>query len=949
MDLLAEEAMRVGQLEGRRLLSEIPFNKDDIEQLRRTLLPQGIRAWNFPTLTAMMTVGVGVYYYNQGDFWSEFPGLDSPADRSRWGHKFEGFLTHHNSLETFRAVRDEGGHRYVAPILAHGGIPQTCLPDFFNLVTRYGDREQSGRDLIEGLKVLQGKLALTDQPVQRFIKYGGEIAEEFLSRFLALWQCYERGDMTAKCGLPDRVVEEFFAWWPEHRPTSRESSKRMPRPELRIEPSGLGVFLYLPRCDGHPNVGINARWHTLDKDWAVTRAHEIPVTPTSKWIVTGVGPRCAVEGPADEMPVLFFDPSTGKAISEPSLRRLPTKVWSLFRGDLKADPLPSVEEEFPRWPGYRFAAFDLSEKRQLRIGNNTFEVRRQYFRCDDDPIVRGVHGRDCTQVFFALPKIEWEGKANLSLTKDRVPQGNIDIEPDELSVLLDKPGDYQIELRGPLGESIRRHFLLIPGLTVQPSPQVMWPSRKPIKWHLSAETGSIKSGDTLPPFTRYDSAVEFEVVYVDYEVGLRAEVPRLRWRLLHSQEGMSAGWSSEALTVWLSDLRQTDYPILECNFGISPEDVEVVLVGKHSASELEARRQRSGDQSSWYFDLRRARDELEAAGKSDEFELLIRSKNGTEYFRGKVLSARSHWHMENFSARWKKEDDQHVIHVSWSEPDRPITGRWLVVIPLWKPWGGTVLQHLFDGTERNKYVWRLPLPDLQPGRYMVKAVHAPWGSDDWIEAQAVCQQAIDVYPESWPESFGSQQMTPTVDSYLQALLAHWYRPERVQKPPTPPVGLIAKEVLHFLDGLRLADNLEHIKIPRDGSGSLNIFCANAMVATEAYKLLQQQPLAEVWTRVFPRAEVITLEPSESDKCFVREVAIQYTILKTAAKGIRHDHKLRRLSGILAQWHKNLGKVSPPVDEVIFLCEKFRIFEHQSSAWKREYEQLKSEYQSREAV
>lgn len=264
MDLSDEEATRVGQLVGRRLLSEIPFNKDDIEQLRCTLLPQGIRAWNFPTLTAMMTVGVGVYFYNQGDFWREFPGLDSPADRSRWGQKFEEFLIRHNSLETFRAVRDEGGHRYVAPILAHGGIPQSCLSDFFSLVTRYGDREQSGRDLIEGLKGSQGKLVQTDQPVQRFIKYGGEVAEEFLSRFLALWQYYERGDMAAKCGLPDRVVEEFSAWWPEHRPRSRESSKRMSRPELRIEPSGLGVFLYLPRCDGHPNVGTNARWHTLD-------------------------------------------------------------------------------------------------------------------------------------------------------------------------------------------------------------------------------------------------------------------------------------------------------------------------------------------------------------------------------------------------------------------------------------------------------------------------------------------------------------------------------------------------------------------------------------------------------------------------------------------------------------------------------------------------------------
>jgi hypothetical protein len=947
MDLLAEEAIRAKQLDGKRLLCEIPFEKDDIDKLRQSLLPQGIEAWDrFPALAAMMTVGLGVYYYDQGDFWKPFPGINSP---SSWGKKFEGFLDRHY-LETFRSIKEERGHRYVAPILAHGGIPQTCLPDFFKLMTDCGDREQSGHDLIDILKNSPNKLNQVDLPVQRFLKYGGEVAEAFVSRFLALWQCYERGDMGAKCGLPDRVVKEFSVWWPKNRPTRRGNFKRMPKPDLRIEPAGCGVFLHLPRCDNHPDVGANGRWRALGQDWATTREHEIPLQPDTKWEVSIAGRTHTLNAATDESPILFFDSNTGKQIHEPSLRRLPTQVWALFSGNLQADPSPIADESFSQWPGYRLAVFDLNNKQQLCIGNSTFDVRRPFFHDVSDPIVRDVHGRDGTQVFFSLPKIEWEGKANLSLTKDGVPQGNADIESDELPVLLDKPGDYKIDLRGPLGAEVHWHFLLIPGLTVQPSPEVMWPGQKCIKWHLTAETGVIKSGDTLPPFTCNDSTVEFEVVSTDYEVSLRAEVPRLRWRLPYSQS--LAEWSNELLTVWLDDLCQADYPTLECNFGLSGEDVVVALVGKYSASECEAKRQRSGDQSSWYFDLRKARDELEAAGKSEEFELLIHSKNGTEYFRGKVLSARPHWHIENFSARWKKKDDQHVIHVSWNVPERSVTGRWLVVIPLWKPGGGAVLQHHFDDTECSGYVWRLPLPDLQPGRYMVKAVHAPWGSDDWIEAQAVCEQAIDVYPESWPDSFGSQQMTPTVDSYLQALLAHWYRPERVQQPPTPPSGLIVEDIRRFLEGLRLADKLERINIPKDGSGSLNIFCMNTKATTEAYEAyisMSGQIFPEIWGRVLPSPKTITLEPDNSEKLFIRDVAFQYTAIKTAAKSIRHDHGQRQLSGILAQWHKNLGKEPPPVDEVIFLCEKFQIFEHEKPVRKREYEQLKSIYQSREAV
>lgn len=942
MNLMEQEDVRARQLTGKRLLCEIPFGQDDIEQLRKFLLPKGIQAWSHPTLAAMMTVGIGIYHYDHGEFWSEFPGLDSLVERSKWGQKFEAFLKDRNSLETFRSVKDEGSHRYVGPILAHGGIPQTCLPDFFSLITRYGDREQSGQDLIE---IIKGKTLHVDRPVQRFIKYGGEVAEDFVSRFLALWQCYERGDMGAKCNLPDRVVEEFSVWWPDHKPKRRNDSKRMPKPELRIEPSGQGVFLYLPRCDDHPDVGVNARWRTLGKDWAVTRPHEVPVAPSDTWKMTGVGRPYTLEGPTDELPVLFFDPDTGKVIPEPRLRRLPSKVWALFRGDQQIDPPPSFEEGFAQWPGYYLAVFDLSDKHQLRVGNNTFDVRKSFFHCGTDPIVQGVFSQNDVPVFCDLPEIKWDGKANLSLTINDKPQGNIDIAPDELTVLFDKQGDYLIELRGPLGESIHKHFMLIPGLTVQADPPVMWPTKKTVKWHISANAGSIQSGDTSPPFIRSGSDLEFKAVYDDYEIDLHAEVPQLLWRLLLQE---SHDWTREPMSLLLDDLCQINYPKLECAFGKLAQDVEVTLVAKHLTSQLEAKQQRAGVPTSWFFDLRMVRDILEQSGKSEEFDLLIRIKNGSELFRGKVLSVRPQWDLRNFSAKWKKIEGKHVIDVSWQGNGKSITGRWLAIIPLWEPGKGAVLLHEMENNCYG-YKWELPLSSLMSGRYMVKAVHAPWGCDDWIEAQAAIEQVVDVYPESWSEILGQQHDAVTVDYYLRSLLAHWYRPQLVKLPPMVPFGLVANEITRFLEGLRLADKLEPIKIPEDGSGSLNIFCANAMATTEAYRAMCDKKIVGIWERVLPSTEIITLELNEQDKEFVREVAFQYTNLNTAAKRIKQQHGQRVLSGALAKWHKNLGKEIPPADEVIFLCEKFSIFEGQGTARVREYEQLKLKYQSREAV
>lgn len=950
MDFSTEETARASQLVGKRLLCEIPFEKSDIERLRQNLLPNGIQAWNYPTLAAMMTVGIGVYHYNQGNFWSVFPGIDSPADQSRWGQKFEDFVAKHDSLETFRSVREDGSHRYVGPILAHGGIPQTCLPDFFSLITQHGDWEQSGSDVIG---IINSKRVYADKPVQHFLKYGGEIAEDFVSRFLRLWQSYEGGDMGATHGLPNRVVEEFSAWWPEHRPKRRDATKRIPRPELRIEPAGLGVYLYLPRCDDHPAIGPKSLWQALGKKWAVTRSHEIRLAPGDPWKkVTIAGMTHTLECPTDALPILFFDPASGKVISEPNLRRLPANVWAVFRGKLEADPTPIHEDDLLQWPDYCLAIFDLDEESQLHIGNNTFDVQRPFFRCGTDPIVQGVSAQNGMQVFSALPEIRWDGKANLSLTRNGVPQGNIDIESGDLPALLDKPGSYGMELRGPLGGSLVKRFVLVPGLTIHPSPQVMWPKQYRVEWNLCAATGAIKSGGASPPFTRTDPFLEFKIEHDSCEIGLRAEIPRLSWRLLLQNDNQAVEWSGDPLSVWLNDLSQTDYPLLECTFGSLGESPEVFLVGKHSASMLPAKQQKTGEKSSWYFDLRVMRDELDATGKSEEFVLLIRSKNGVEHFRGKVLSVKPRWHLQQFSAKWKKKDDRHIIDVPWQESGRPVTGRWLVVIPLWRPWEGAVLQHHFDDNERNGHKWDMPLSDLEPGRYMIKAVHAPWGCEDWIEAQAATEQIIDVYPESWPGTFGNQQVAGTVDSYLQSLFAHWYRPQLVRYPQLPPSGLTADEIMRFLDCLKLANKLERINIPNDGSGSLNIFCANAMATTVAYLELRNKnlELVEIWDRILPSADVITVELNEKDKGFVREVAFQFSILSSgSAPPNLKKYKRENLSGILGMWRKSIRKRCPPVDEVIFLCEKFHLSEGQGPAWKSEYEKLKSEYQSREAI
>jgi hypothetical protein len=709
------------------------------------------------------------------------------------------------------------------------------------------------------------------------------------------------------------------------------------------------VFVYLPRCHDHPSIGGNSQWDFVGKKWAVTRDHEVPITPANTWTVTQGSAVYTLSGPSDEMPILFFDPNTGRAIPEPRLRRLPAKVWALIRGKISTDPLPVLSEEFSGWLGYSLCFFDLTNDLQLRVGDVTFDVRRPFFHCESDPFVQGVYARDETPVFNALPEIQWKGKANLSLSKDGVPQGNIDIESTDLPVLLDRPGEYLIELCGPLGENVRKHFVFLPGLIAQSDPRVMWPTQKSVVWNLKAESANIKSGTSSPPFTSYDSGIDFTVEYARYEVDLHAQAPRLSWRLLIQHEESLEDWSIHPISVYLSDLVESYYPLLECTFGSTVPDPRASLLGPDSALRLEAKQQRSGDRTSWYFDLRPIRDVLEASGKSEEFNLVIESKNRFEHYRGKVLSVRPRWDLRVPNAHWKKENDQSVINVTWNESGSPITGRWLVGIPLWRPWEGAILQRQFTDRERNGHRWQLSLSELLPGRYIVKAVHAPWGCDDWVTAQAVWEKCVDVYKESWPKTFVHQQTAPSLDLYLQSLLAHWYHHQLVPEQPRPLSGLTPPEIGFLLDGLKLTDTLEAIKFPKNGGRSLDIFAINPGATTEAYRRVSGQRLPDIWRRVLPSPEIITLELNEHDKQFVGELAFQYTNLRTAAKSIKFKHKQGPLSDVLATWHSGLSKDDPPIDEVIFLCEKFGIFDNEPRIKQNVYKQLKTIYCNPEAL
>ena len=927
------------------MICEAAFRQDQIDNWFDIILPKGIDAWNsLPALSAVITTATGIYKYNGGDLWGAFPAFASVSARVKWGKQFKRFIEQHETLESFQNLE---GHKYVAPILAHGGIPQYCLFDFFTLLIRCGDPEQPGSEFINNIGSETTSLTNIDEPVKRFLLYGGEVAEEFVSRCLSLWLSHESGKDEGTHGLPKRVVDAFSEWYKAQTPSQHSRRQRFPKPQIKISPWDLWVYLYLPRCDLHPGIEQSDFWETIDRKWAVSRDHNVSLPLRDKWTVKCNEHEVVLKGVSDTAPVMFFDPDTRKVISNPEVRRLPEYLWAVIEKSHNISPAPVSSEEIPYWPDHVFIELDLSGQQCVLIDEKRYEVRRPFFHVGQEPVVTGVTTGNNLPVYHQPPEINWEGEANFSFIQNGNDEGNIDITSTDFQIWFDKPGSYEFHLRGPLGQNIHKSFYMLPNLNLDLRPNIRWPAKFSVKCNISSDQVDIRGPDgQSPPFVSHKSCIQFKAIWNELETELMVTVPRLKWRILKTA-GEVPDWGDEPLNLSLRDLETAEYPRLICNIEPLTTEANLCLASNHGLINTIKPQQNSAhiEQNFWSFDLRMVSDQIRRSGKAEEFEILVHSTDGNELYRGVILTVTPEWNLQNFRSDCKKDE----ITITWKESGPVIMGRYLIMLPLWRPWEDAIQADQLNVEERHIKHWHIP--DIRPGRYIVRTVHAPWGHNNWRNAQYLNQEILDINMGLLSSVFECEsEAEKTIKMYFEHLVAHWYRPEEVTVAPRTPVDLTPQQINDFLTYLEQTDSLIPLKIPRDNSGSLSIFCMNPQATTEAVGT--KQDFSDIWKQVLPSQDVIFLNPGKHDRAFIHDVAFQYTMLESisAVKEVKSKNKWKHLSEPMQQWHRNLRKKKPPPDEVIFLCQKFDLFSKGTSpADRQEYDELKRRYLNREAV
>ena len=665
-----------GQLAGARLIFELGIDERRHRQLKvlvAGLARSGAKpdelARRYPALYATHLTLTGVFGYAGGDYWS---GIHSALrdPNLRPGYAFWEALRRLR-LETFDLmVEQEVAQRWVTRILAHGGIPVSCLDPFVELLTKETSRGvPDATELLSSWRARRARLAVLHEPTRRFLLYGGQPAVDLLDRCIDVLR--ERARTGAvptanEAGLPQYVLDAFGR-------TSLGALRRgnlrartgIPQPAIMLDPyAGLGPVAMLPAVNDDQQQGF---WRVADdgdvhrSDASLTRQQVVRVPPSRAYEIEFLGSdvghrRWTYEG-LDRFGLMVFEPTTGRLVREPALLAM-DEAWLLLPADADVavqdrtdgDLRPARQvQELPRpsasWSGYDLQHLDLEGIRRLQVTRDGATVGiavtapRERPRLDG-PLASGVEDVDGYPVFSGRPvvwvpelglggPIEWTVRVRSALADGAraiVPvDQTIDLED---LIASDGWGAFHITVRGPLGSDLSTRVTIVPGLDVQRPMHIVHPGRGVAEARVrvpGARVDGHSPGETVKlAFADDATAARCSVLRDGHEaLALRVGVDRLLWTIVHDTKPAVRAAAS-LVRVGAEEFEDYLADLLLVQTGRDGVPLQLELLDGDTVQQRSDIVLSSGAEGRWSFDLGRFADYIRASGAGRlGFRLLV--------------------------------------------------------------------------------------------------------------------------------------------------------------------------------------------------------------------------------------------------------------------------------------------------------------------------------------
>lgn len=650
---LNQECERRLALQRASLIGEVAWDDEFVNRLQRfweVVAKKGAfrRAANrFPVALAVHLVTVANRTYEDGDLWSSFPHI-APPDHAVAGQAFERALRL-RALERFPQFAHEGAHRYVAPILAHGGIPQRLVGKFLRRLLLPALRSGEGSTAGE----LMGRWRTSEpagipRPVLRFLRYGGAVAADFVERCIELTR-FDREELRNNpsiSGLPQYVIEAFLEI-PEPE-VARLSSQI--RPVIRLDPwDDRGPVVVLPPVGR--GRAAELMWIVEDRERRTypASAHaeqEVEIGPVEYWTITAQGgtePARSVrfEG-LGATRIVCFDEAGVFVADERGLRAghlwiiAPTDaelVSIVGSGEQVIVPLEDGAVLRGAWAGYQVRRYSLEGLVALgiRVGDSITAVL-PVVRAGDRPAlvgepVRDVVSIDAVPVYSEMPRLSLPSGGWKVVLAQAGREAARDVDTDAAGETIDLAelwgsrtfGLFRVYVRGSLGRDMPpAEFGVVPGLRVGTPDEVVAPSAGTLEVALGAS----------PPVTLHPDVLRFEAqehageawAWIGHreKLGLIVRIPRLRWGIRYRDRAETLG----TVRVNVSpDELGTEAEALVIAVGRAGRTIEVQLEGGPQVSHP-ARTRPTNEAGTAVLPLAVFRDTARVAGSG--FRLIVR-------------------------------------------------------------------------------------------------------------------------------------------------------------------------------------------------------------------------------------------------------------------------------------------------------------------------------------
>lgn len=744
------------QLRGRRMVSEVGLDarlftqvEEALSSIIRPSTDPMVVADQARALLAVCLVSHGIYRYQAGSYWS---GFGVPAIDHSYGKAFARSV-HLLELESFEdMVADDNAVRFVAPILAHGGIPKYCLEDFFTLVS-HGLRQGAAdaTDLLTLWRTRRAAFANIDKPVRRFLLFGGDLSRDFLDRCVDVIREWAASGTIASpddAGLPAYVLSAFRQLTKTGAINSAAVGRRIAntqslRPSLLCDPwDTIGPCVVLPRV---VNASQGAVWTVSTPSGirrekaSATADRSLPVDPERQWEVRLTSDQEVVgettfEG-IDSMPALFFDsqsnahvpPGLGLRGSDVMVLRAPDKQVEVLRAGVVGDPviLEQLPEPTGAWSGFCLERIDLTGCTALMVGSGN-QQRRISVRSFDRPTLQGTElsgalGGDGSKILTANPAVRLPSSAVPWLIKVGVDgdvhtfqqDGDSDAGLKDL-LPTDRAAQVTLLVRASLGSDLRASFIWVPDLSISRPERLTLPGGpppvvtviSPLVTPLNAKVGQPL---TLTPADNSDS-VDLRFPSKGSPIDVRVQLPLLRWGLVRDGKCELAMTETRLTTL---DFESGNALGLAVSTGA--RDVAIQLSISSHGTELQRsdKALAGGSRSQCRFDLGRFSDTLSRLDERADLTLLV----GPANVPVRVGTVLPDYEFTNLTAAAVRIGEHASVEISFTER-RQVKGR---VARLWSTtriWDDPLVAPIPEAATGNAV---LPLDPAPPaGTYLVE-------------------------------------------------------------------------------------------------------------------------------------------------------------------------------------------------------------------------------------